>query len=328
MQRNKNASIMNTNNHSCHSLRRISAVLMLLFAATTMAMAQETYAVRTVKVGNFSAIDCNTPVKVYFEQGSKQDVKVRDAKNNTLVLTVKDGTLKIRREKKTANSVDRATVWITAPNLTAIDNNAVLSFNSEKISGKRLSLNNSGSANFYIRSVDVGDYRLKNNGASRCKGSVKAKTVAISNDGAANDTLTIDASTLTMENDGSFKGTIGATATATSFKNDGSATARVTIDGGTVNFENDGVYKGGVKVTATSLTMKNDGSGIMNIDFKGGDMSIDNDGSVKTTLHVDCQRLKVHSSGVAKLTITGTADDTNITSDGSAKVDTSGLNKF
>lgn len=114
----------------------LSAFMLLIFTTSTTCVQNKTPISKDYSVHSFSSITSNAVGNVIYTQSDRVSVKAEGRENmiNNLIITEKDGLLKIDFRKKARSlKKDNLTIYISSPTIESIENSGVGNF---KLNGK------------------------------------------------------------------------------------------------------------------------------------------------------------------------------------------------
>ena len=164
----------------------------------------------TRDVPSFSAISLGIAGDLYFTQGSPREVIVQADENSLdkVVTEVKDGVLKVKKEKGTRN-LKNVTIWVTAPDLEGIYLAGSGSIIAEgPVSSDELELKVSGSGNIKLMDLKAEevDLAVSGSGLVTAAGNAEELGIALSGSGNVNTLeLSVDECSIKISGSGNCK---------------------------------------------------------------------------------------------------------------------------
>jgi len=177
----------------------IMFTLVLAFSACSSS-AQTTGNKRNVS--NFNKISVSGGIDVNYTQSGKYTTEIETDQENLpkVEITVKDGTLEIKRKKGTQFKRNTTViVYVSAPSLEGIAMSGGSDFYAKEIStNKTLSIAASGGADLDIEKISVNECKLAFSGGADCDiKMLKAKEVQLAFSGGSDGEIHLDVDRLT-----------------------------------------------------------------------------------------------------------------------------------
>lgn len=299
----------------------LTLMLVMLTACASSRQTNKTVAAteqETLLLPDFSAISNSTSVTIYYKVGSRQDVRAENFDRKLYDVKVVNGTLnikKLKNNKKSSRDVG-LTLYITLPDLKAIDNSGMMKFITSQVKASKLELNNLGVADFMLDEVNCQSFNLDNSGVLTFRKDTNVMTrLAVSN--------------LSIDNNGTATVGIEAGPSSLKYQQTGVMNLMLKLNSqGDISFDNLGTQTINLSGQARTFKFKNTGVNKLNGEFHASRIDLRNAGLGNTKLRVDCESLHAYNSGSESMTISGTADDVKIDGDGMTKVNVKNLNKY
>lgn len=314
---------------------------------------------KTLNLSGFNGFTASWPVAINYTQGQTYKVVARGSEEafSMTNISVIGGKLLVKRKKDSYQSdADKHTItlYVTAPAVNSIQNNARMDFTAQSLKTGGLSITNNGMLTFKADAVAGGGsssaFDVSNNGRMDIAvPSVKAGTMTISNNGVLMfGDGTVSSDILKMTNHGRMDFSCSVKGGSADFNNSGVGMIKgaFTLEGdykyanygrsdidGDVTARGISIYNSGVdmrksRLKADNLSVEVSGRSDYDMSFTGGKAELACSGVGMFNLSLDCQSVTASASGRIEVTLSGTADNTEFTGSGVSHIKTSELNKF
>lgn len=229
---------------------------------------------KTLNLGSFSGIEASVIVDIHYTQDTKRSVKVRATQKqiDRCDISVSGSTLVLKTKKNAPDSddnskQDKITLYITAPEISVIENRGIMGFYTKQLNGDGLQIKNKGILNMNVQNVsgkggsglsidntgrmtaemttvDMNMFSLENMGVLMFQSnSIKGGNLTINNSGQLNIKGNMEGSTANLYNKGVCNMSSAFSLTGSySCSNGGQLRISGDVKGSTATLKNTGVY--------------------------------------------------------------------------------------
>lgn len=308
---------------------------------------------KTLNLGSFSGIEASVIVDIHYTQDTKRSVKVRATQKqiDRCDISVSGSTLVLKTKKNVPNSddnskQDKITLYITAPEISVIENRGIMGFytkqlnsdglqiknkgilnmNVQNVSGKGgsgLSIDNTGRMTAEMTTVDMNMFSLENIGVLMFQSnSIKGGNLTINNSGQLNIKGNMEGSTANLYNKGVCNMSSAFSLTGSySCSNGGQLRISGDVKGSTATLKNTGMYgmEGSFHLD-NNYTYANSGQADNDGDVTANAISITNSGVDRRNGKLKSEQLDMNVNGQSRYEMSF--------SGGEAKLYCSGIGNF
>lgn len=308
---------------------------------------------KTLNLGSFSGIEASVNVEIHYTQEAKRSVRVRATQKqiDRCDISVSGSTLVVKTKKNVPNSddnskQDKITLYITAPEISVIENRGIMGFytkqlnsdglqiknkgilnmNVQNVSGKGgsgLSIDNTGRMTADMPTVDMNMFSLENMGVLMFQSnSIKGGSLTINNSGQLNIKGNMEGSTANLYNKGVCNMSSAFNLTGSySCSNGGQLRISGDVKGSTATLKNTGMYgmEGSFHLD-NNYTYANSGQADNNGDVTANAISITNSGVDRRNGKLKSEQLDMNVNGQSRYEMSF--------SGGEAKLNCSGIGNF
>lgn len=308
---------------------------------------------KTLNLGSFSGIEASVIVDIHYTQDTKRSVKVRATQKqiDRCDISVSGSTLVLKTKKNAPDSddnskQDKITLYITAPEISVIENRGIMGFYTKQLNGDGLQIKNKGILNMNVQNVsgkggsglsidntgrmtaemttvDMNMFSLENMGVLMFQSnSIKGGNLTINNSGQLNIKGNMEGSTANLYNKGVCNMSSAFNLTGSySCSNGGQLRISGDVKGSTATLKNTGVYgmEGSFHLD-NNYTYANSGQATNNGDVTANAISITNSGVDRRNGKLKSEQLDMNVNGQSRYEMSF--------SGGEAKLYCSGIGNF
>lgn len=308
---------------------------------------------KTLNLGSFSGIEASVIVDIHYTQDTKRSVKVRATQKqiDRCDISVNGSTLVLKTKKNAPDSddnskQDKITLYITAPEISVIENRGIMGFYTKQLNGDGLQIKNKGILNMNVQNVsgkggsglsidntgrmtaemttvDMNMFSLENMGVLMFQSnSIKGGNLTINNSGQLNIKGNMEGSTANLYNKGVCNMSSAFNLTGSySCSNGGQLRISGDVKGSTATLKNTGVYgmEGSFHLD-NNYTYANSGQADNNGNVTANAISITNSGVDRRNGKLKSEQLDMNVNGQSRYEMSF--------SGGEAKLYCSGIGNF
>ena len=308
---------------------------------------------KTLNLGSFSGIEASVIVDRHYTQDTKRSVKVRATQKqiDRCDISVSGSTLVLKTKKNVPDSddnskQDKITLYITAPEISVIENRGIMGFYTKQLNGDGLQIKNKGILNMNVQNVsgkggsglsidntgrmtaemttvDMNIFSLENMGVLMFQSnSIKGGSLTINNSGQLNIKGNMEGSTANLYNKGVCNMSSAFNLTGSySCSNGGQLRISGDVKGSTATLKNTGMYgmEGSFHLD-NNYTYANSGQADNNGDVTANAISITNSGVDRRNGKLKSEQLDMNVNGQSRYEMSF--------SGGEAKLYCSGIGNF
>ena len=308
---------------------------------------------KTLNLGSFSGIEASVIVDIHYTQDTKRSVKVRATQKqiDRCDISVSGSTLVLKTKKNVPDSddnskQDKITLYITAPEISVIENRGIMGFYTKQLNGDGLQIKNKGILNMNVQNVsgkggsglsidntgrmtaemttvDMNIFSLENMGVLMFQSnSIKGGSLTINNSGQLNIKGNMEGSTANLYNKGVCNMSSAFNLTGSySCSNGGQLRISGDVKGSTATLKNTGMYgmEGSFHLD-NNYTYANSGQADNNGDVTANAISITNSGVDRRNGKLKSEQLDMNVNGQSRYEMSF--------SGGEAKLYCSGIGNF
>lgn len=308
---------------------------------------------KTLNLGSFNGIEASVIVDIHYTQDTKRSVKVRATQKqiDRCDISVSGSTLVLKTKKNVPNSddnskQDKITLYITAPEISVIENRGIMGFYTKQLNGDGLQIKNKGILNMNVQNVsgkggsglsidntgrmtaemttvDMNMFSLENMGVLMFQSnSIKGGNLTINNSGQLNIKGNMEGSTANLYNKGVCNMSSAFSLTGSySCSNGGQLRISGDVKGSTATLKNTGMYgmEGSFHLD-NNYTYTNSGQADNNGDVTANAINITNSGVDRRNGKLKSEQLDMNVNGQSRYEMSF--------SGGEAKLYCSGIGNF
>ena len=308
---------------------------------------------KTLNLGSFNGIEASVIVDIHYTQDTKRSVKVRATQKqiDRCDISVSGSTLVLKTKKNAPDSddnskQDKITLYITAPEISVIENRGIMGFYTKQLNGDGLQIKNKGILNMNVQNVsgkggsglsidntgrmtaemptvDMNMFSLENMGVLMFQSnSIKGGNLTINNSGQLNIKGNMEGSTANLYNKGVCNMSSAFSLTGSySCSNGGQLRISGDVKGSTATLKNTGVYgmEGSFHLD-NNYTYANSGQADNNGNVTANAISITNSGVDRRNGKLKSEQLDMNVNGQSRYEMSF--------SGGEAKLYCSGIGNF
>lgn len=293
-------------------------------------MTSDTEKTETVAIRDFDGIENSSNIEVTYTKSDEYSVKAIHRNGHKCKIYKKDNMLCVDNVTEKQNNDCKTILYISAPRITSIANEGVMTFTADKFTTSSLDIDNDGSFNLKASVGELESMTVHNEGACTIDGDIKAHDFDIYNDGIYNmNSAHLSMHTVKIENEGVFNLSASSVKTDEASNDDGAqAGSGCKISAHRTEIHNTGVIKIDSNVDSRQLSIENHGHAKLRMNFRGTNAWFENTGVGNIDIDLDCERIDATNTGVGSFELSGKAASTNISATGQSHIDTSRLNKY